>query len=342
MNNKNSKENLSEIYFGERKINFKNVIINVLKIGNIQKSIIKYLTNDKNLEEYSKCFTSKFADSVNNYEMYELVGDSIAGAIIKTYMLERFPQLNCCDGVKVVARLLIKYGSKESFFPISESLSFWNFITAPTELRFCKKKSLLEDVFEAFIGCTVTLLDQWSSNIQKKTNSNYYKKGVGFGVSYRILSKLFDKINISLKYNDLFDSKTRLKELFDIHSKSLGKLLYENNKVEIRSNNTINRTIYSSHCSIYCIPLQESSFAAKIENQYEKLTKEQLIRLLINPKSITKKQDKSKWVLLGKSTGSLKSIAQQNAAKNALLYLKNQGYYRDPPKEYSKFLIEEK
>ena len=131
-------------------------------------------------------------------------------------MHRRFPKLLCSQGVKVVARLRINYGAKQSFSSIAESLGFWNFITASEEERGRCKKPLLEDVFEAFIGATEYLIDM------------KILECVGYSVIHNILQNLFDKIPISLKYEDLYDSKTRLKELFDFYgSDVLGILKYD-------------------------------------------------------------------------------------------------------------------
>ena len=61
---------------------------------------------------------------------------------------------------------------------------------------------------EAFIGATAYILD------------NKIRQGVGYAIVYDILSSIFDSMEISLKYEDLYDSITRLKEMFD-HFKDL-------------------------------------------------------------------------------------------------------------------------
>ena len=42
-----------------------------------------------------------------NYEPIEILGDSIVNCCIVWYLSRRFPQLNCQDGVKIIARLKI-------------------------------------------------------------------------------------------------------------------------------------------------------------------------------------------------------------------------------------------
>jgi dsRNA-specific ribonuclease len=220
---------MESIYNGPRDHTFTNMISSILKRGNISSKDIKMLTSPKNLEEFSKAFTSETADSDNNYEFYEQIGDSCVNHFLITYMYRRFPILKCAKGVKVVARLKIKYGSKDVFYKIAYDLGFWEFISASDLERSKNMKSLLEDVFEAFIGCIEYILN--TSHVE----------GVGYGVVYAILSNIFDSIPISLSYENLHDAKTRLKEIFDFYKEKIGKLVYEEERVELLNTTTIYR-----------------------------------------------------------------------------------------------------
>lgn len=78
--------------------------------------------------------------------------------------------------------------------------------------------TLLEDVFEAFIGVTEFILDERLA------------RGIGWSCCYKILQSIYDQIPIHLTYEHLFDAKTRLKELFDLFH--LGQCIYEDVKDE--------------------------------------------------------------------------------------------------------------
>lgn len=167
-----------------------------------------------NILLYQQAFTSASYDEHDNYEMYEQLGDATANKFLVWYFYRRFPQLANPKGIKIVARLKTNYSSKNAFAKIAESIGFWPHIRASPQQKEIDKKSLLEDVFEAFIGVTETILD------------NFFQVGVGYAIVQRILTAIFDTIDISLRYEDLYDAKSRLKELFDIN-KQLGVLLYE-------------------------------------------------------------------------------------------------------------------
>lgn len=167
------------------------------------------------MDLYQVAFTSSSYDAINNYEIYELLGDSTYNKFLVWYFYRRFPQFNCISGVKMLARLKINYASKRTLAQIADRLGFWQYILASDDQKSKGKKSLLEDVFEAFLGLTELIIDE------------QFVVGVGFVVVNDILTSIFDDMSISLEYEDLFDAKTRLKELFDSNTQ-LGKLLYEN------------------------------------------------------------------------------------------------------------------
>lgn len=220
-------EPLTGIYLGDRGIAFKSLVANLLKKGGVKQKYIDLLTSEENLEHYGSAFTSELVDEVNNYQVFEQLGDLSGNKFIVQYIYERFPQLRCAEGVKVVARLRINLGSKNSFCAIAEQEGFWNFISATNDLRQRKKKPLLEDVFEAFLGVTEQILD------------DAFKIGVGYACVYKILKAIFDHIPISLRYEDLYDAKTRLKELMDIHGEKIGTLRYEEQRDELLSTTRI-------------------------------------------------------------------------------------------------------
>ena len=289
-----SKNEKMNIYLGSRGKDFKKMIITLLNRGKLKAKYIKQITDEEGMKEYANAFTAKSADKVNNYERFEQLGDLTANKFIVWYSYKRFPQLDCTDGVKIVARLRINYGAKTFFGKLGEELGFWPFISAAEDgterniyYRNRNKKDLLEDCVESFIGCTEYLLDK------------HFRPGVGYGIAYDILSSIFDDINISLDYNDLYDAKTRLKETFDTF-KHLGTWTYEDEReVHKGSDYSFNRS------KLYIVPL-------------------------INNKKATKNY----WRLIGEGVATKKSDSQQIAAEQGLSTLRKQKIYKEPPEDY--------
>ena len=192
------------IYYGSRGDDFKTFVDNILKRGKVKEKFLTPLLTDKAYSLYNMALTSKTADTINNYEFYEQLGDVLVNKIIVVYMYKRFPQLKKSEYVKVVARLRIKYVSKAMFNLFANKLGFWNFISASEDEKLKSREDLMEDSFEAFMGVTEEILDEAFTN------------GVGYNVVYDIIASVLDEEPISLKFEDLFDAKTRLKEIFDV------------------------------------------------------------------------------------------------------------------------------
>ena len=222
-------EKQKELSFGERGLPFKSFIQTLLQRSHLKKKYIDLLTNTESMNLYSDAFTHISIDPDRNYEYLEILGDVTCNKSIVWYIKERFPQLQNSDGVKVIARLRINLVSKKNFAMIAESLGFIDFISCEKEIKEQKGKSLLEDVFEAFFGATEVLIDKLLGN------------GAGYGICFRILSSILADMNISLKYDDLYDPITRLKETFDFFRQQVpgrqchmiwGNMMWENIKTE--------------------------------------------------------------------------------------------------------------
>jgi dsRNA-specific ribonuclease len=186
----------------------------IKRVFNKSKIDPKYmgvLTNPEALAIYRVAFTSNTVDSDNNYELYEYMGDVAANAAVVMYFYEVFPQLRCPRSINILNRLKIVHVSRESFSKIAEDLGFWPHIrynaSVAAEKPILKKsrEALLEDVFEAFVGATeIILIDAFGM------------VGVASQIIYNFIKPIFDAKDISFAPEDLYDAKTRLKELFEI------------------------------------------------------------------------------------------------------------------------------
>jgi dsRNA-specific ribonuclease len=179
-------------------------IKSMLKKGNMkEKWIDLILGKQENVEIYKNAFTHKSVDPVNNYELYELLGDKLVNTAVLEYMYNRFPQYRKSNSVIFFSRLIAKYCSKEEFKTISLNLNFIRFIVASEETHATRRKDILEDVFESFFGATNSIINK------------EIREGVGYAIIIDIVKYIFDNIEIKTEYTDLFDSKTILKEFFD-------------------------------------------------------------------------------------------------------------------------------
>lgn len=274
-----------EIYYADRGEEFRKFIRSLLMRAKLKTKYLDVLLSEENIRQYGIAFTSITANTDDNFEVYEQLGDVTANKFIVWYMYRRFPQLNCTEGVKIVARLRINYGAKQSFYEIAEKLGFWKYISASVSERASNMRPLLEDVFESFVGVTEFLLD-----------SHFEHIGIGNVMIYRFLQSVFDEMPISLRYKDLIDAKTRIKELFD-HFSELGVLDYE----DVRE---------------------------------DKIVTSKLVRV-VNGTGRKRKTGGTR-ILLAVGTGNLQAQAQQSAAANALKVLEKNGYVKPGVEDYYK------
>lgn len=330
---------------------FRKLVVSILKRSKLRTKTIDLILSSKigdytGLQLYGFAFTHKSVNSLQNYEVYEFKGDSTANNCLVWYFSQRFPELNVPDHVKTLARLKINYGSKKTFYELAEKLGMWDYISATTEqrvnkkkvkmngrmqvieeevvvdIRQTKKKSLLEDSFEAFIGVTQMLLD------------NSVKQGVGFKICYKIIESLYDEMDIKLDHESLYDAKTRLKELFDKYSDKFGKW-DKNNVNSIQIKNKYND--YSKW------KVQVGYNVQSGDTKIEKLTEmldlymydEARTGDVICPKYVIdyvknnfmeKNKPSYRFIPLGEGEASLKDDAEQLACENALKRLELEGY----------------
>jgi dsRNA-specific ribonuclease len=191
-----------EIYQGIRGEEFYDMLYNIFKTV-LSSKYMKYLLTSEAMEIFDAAFTSQQANNENNYEFYEQIGDSAITQFIITYSYKRFPQLRNHKGVPIVARIRILYAAKNALFLLAQKLGFHPYITCTKHQHEKQVKDTMEDVFEAFVGAAVVVFD------------TKFKPGVGYGIVYDMLSKIFDDIDIDLSYENLTDEKTRMKELVE-------------------------------------------------------------------------------------------------------------------------------
>lgn len=249
-------------------VNFTAFITKLVSELNLSNESVEYLTAPDSLEIYRIAFTHSSLDNVqaseeilhprvNIYEHYEQIGDSIIKAFMSNYFYRRFPSLwNSIEGVKIVARLMIKYGSGEVLAEIADTCGFWPQIQITTGVSSAKRRiKILEDVFEAFIGATSIIIECKLKIL-----------GVGFVVCYKMLEGLFDRMKISLKYDELFDAKTRLKELIDVYKEKLGTIKYEATRNDQRTIvSIVQKTIQDTKEITVVIGLAEDVIKSKAE-----------------------------------------------------------------------------
>lgn len=297
-------------YFGSRGKDFEDLIFSILKRANIEERFyVKShpdFSNDSNLlgdmDLWGQIFTHKSIDPDINYEWYEFKGDLVGNLCVVEYIEDRFKHIQGTpSGVRVGTRLKINMVSKDTYEQIGKILHFEKFISATMEYKSTKMKALLEDVWEAVLGCICHLVD---TKLRQKESNGRRFLGAGLQTCYFLVCSVLDEMPICgslpaanghqsdpLSYNMLVDAKTRLKELFDLADvqTQFGSVKYKNERIE-------------ETCFV-------TVFAVK----------------------------NGDWIPLGKGNGRLQAQAQQLAAEHALSRMNKAGYKRTMPVGYSQY-----
>lgn len=211
---------IQNFYNAPRDKSFVSFILNLL-------GRVHFLTDLKLEQSDIKIFEMAFthpdvkSDISENYELLETLGDNTINKCVLWYISNRFPQLNSPDAIDILTKLKISIIKSSSYSELANQLGFFNFISHDImSLSILYKRSILEDVFEAFFAAIEMVID-------KK-----YKQGMGYISCYKLLASILDEQEFSLKYELLSDNKTRLKELLDLQKTIKIKYLNKLDKID--------------------------------------------------------------------------------------------------------------
>lgn len=219
---------LPAVQVKENNAAFRKFLVELLvKRGKLKEKEAENYTDDVAMTRFELAMThsSVFpSDPDKNYEMLEHLGDAIVNCITTWYLKNRFPDIVKWGnrGVQYLSKQKSLITSKPYLSEFAKLLGFIRFIRfRPLQYTFAKAaveggpgtvvtqtvtmdRSMEEDVFEAFFAALVEVIDEKEGLV-----------GVGYSVAYSILSSFYDEREIPTSLNDLVDSKTQLKELFD-------------------------------------------------------------------------------------------------------------------------------
>lgn len=189
---------------GPRDVSFKNMIIDILKLGQLTDDTISIILDKEGMKFYNWVFTHKTANERKNYELFEFIGDRTVNKCIAWYIFKRFPQLHSPEYIQNMSKLVNKLKSTESLAQFTlQNFDFWKYVTCDEETYTTNRNKTLEDVFEAFFGLTEYLLDE------------KVKEGCGYIITYKIMEHILDKTDIQIDTESVTDNKTKLKELME-------------------------------------------------------------------------------------------------------------------------------
>ena len=327
----------SQIREYKRGNDFKNCLRGIFEMSNLNEKYINLLLNDENMKIYDQVFTHESVEPEYNYEVYEMLGDATLNKNVVWYIHRKFPFLNIPKGVQIISKLKNSLVSKQMLGKIAgeNGLNFDDFIKSTEEEFRSKRESLREDVFEALIGATEKILDE------------QIRFGVGNEICRQILEAIYDQQNISLKYTDLYDPKTILKETFDMIRTKVApsqppppdidpseyekdKLLYVYNSKERRIEYNKKRSLGKNQYQIKNIKKTFESTDSFRDRDTTLITLTLAQEIDINKNG----KDEKITIKLASGSGSKKQKAEVNAAKPSIQLLKNWGIEGNIPQVF--------
>lgn len=222
---------------------FRSHIVDILHLCEIDDEFIDLHLSDDALQEFLKSYTHKTFDPINNYEEREFLGDPSVNECIVYYIRKRWPFIkspkwltrikhNLVSG-KMLARIGLKIGiykyirtgpilpmkknAKQSFNKqdalniLLKGGSDMSKISSATfeeiwdEPEVFSYLSIIEDVIESLCATIILFIED--------TAKQYH--GTAVEAIHRFLPTLLDREEISIKYEDVFDPISRLKELYE-------------------------------------------------------------------------------------------------------------------------------
>lgn len=176
-------------------MDYKIVISRIFRYCRLNQEHYNYFTNNP---LFAKAFVHKSYDAENNYDYLEIRGDCVVNLAITQYILYRFPKLR---SPKWLTKLTHNMRSTVYLSRLAREYHFDKYIKYDKTQKIYLEE-MYEDVLESFFGVIVIL-------------SEKFGKGYGYNLVYTIISKMFDKFAISLNIDNLFDRKSRVKEIYD-------------------------------------------------------------------------------------------------------------------------------
>jgi dsRNA-specific ribonuclease len=268
-------------------LSFKKFISTILqKYGKLSPKSVDRYTNADNIRQFMASCTHWSFDLQDNYEFYEVLGDSTLNTVIVWYYVSIFPELQKMDkdrATYLMSKLKQKGIQKEQFAEFCEQIGLSDFIryrelhyvdsSKRVENMIIKDKSMKEDVFEAFFGCLNNIVN------------NEEDEQIGYILVNQIMINFLNEIGLkdklSLDPRKLEEGISMLKELFDVLVK-----LNNNNKSVFSQVNPEEKTINKRYVLTLKLYLPSNNFQLVEQSFYGEGMKKSVVEEELSQKAL--------------------------------------------------------
>nr|WRK65155.1 ribonuclease III [Marseillevirus futianmevirus] len=219
---------------------FAEFVDKVLVLAGIGPKNRKKMTSEKNLAKFRVAFTHKTVQTndKNNYELYELVGDSLVNAAILGFIRTKRPEIT---DVETLTRIKHYIQSRSFLSLLAFQNGYFEHVTMGEEFAKTilegverrgrrhereqrvmsdetrkKIKDLGEEALQnkTFSKLMTDLYEAMCGVISSLTEEMTKVPGMGYIPVYQLTSNFLEKSDIELTYENIVDPVTRLKETY--------------------------------------------------------------------------------------------------------------------------------
>src|SRR5690554_4827804 len=169
--------------------------------------LLELLLTEESLRVWEMGLTHESFDPIDNYELFEIIGDARLGSDFVNYLADKFPGEVNARNVTLSKNF---YMASEQQIKMAERLQLDKMIRLGNSTAYERK--MAEDLFEAFFGVLTRLIDNVEEDIEGEMVPTY--RGESYKWTYELLSWILGDMNVDLVITA--DPITLIKEAYDI------------------------------------------------------------------------------------------------------------------------------
>jgi len=179
---------------------FKEFIVKMLGYAHLKDEQIRALTSVECMDHFYTAFTHKSHDPVNNYELFETLGDQSLNKSVVWYFYRTYQNVT----PEKITLLKNRYASTAVMAQFARSEGFAHHVLSKETNGngTCRDKTL-EDVLEAFLGCLEMLVDK------------HIRLCLGYYAVYNVVKHYLDTFAHDAEKDELLDPVSKLKIWID-------------------------------------------------------------------------------------------------------------------------------
>lgn len=178
----------------------KRFISNLLSTrGNIDPKWLPKMINDDSMKIWRMAFTHSNVDSINNYEQYEFIGDTLVNLITANYLGKLYPD----KSRRFLNNLKNKLVSENTLPTLAKELKFDKYIRVSDGDKIAMYK-VYEDVYEAFFGALIRVCEQ-----------NGWVLGAAFNIAQSIIESQLKSMKFGTDAEQILGPISWVKEMYE-------------------------------------------------------------------------------------------------------------------------------